>query len=175
MTERLPLCGVKERTGATEGLNWQEGADDGKMMNKYPAEQYCGCLLTAASKPVVLHFFESIHFNIKISLWAIQHFLAIQLCSSRFMAVGVDGDILYICHSWDLWYPHRPTSAVLLWEEMQVCSRSIPVVSPDAESLHRCTAEITTPGQGGCQWGAPPRALQALFVVPYLGTGAGAE
>lgn len=101
VTGRLPLCGVKERTGATEGLNWQEGADDGKMMNKYPAEQYCGCLLTAASKPVVLHFFESIHFNIKISLWAIQHFLAVQLCSSRFMSVGVDGDILYICHSWD--------------------------------------------------------------------------
>lgn len=102
MTEILLLCGVKERTGATEGLNWQEGADDGRMMNKYPAEEYFGYVLAAASKPVVLQFFENIHLNVKISLWAIQHLLVVQMHSSRFMAIGVDGDIqdfVYICHS----------------------------------------------------------------------------
>lgn len=51
MAERLPSCGMKDRRGATEGLNWQEGADDGKMMNKYAAEEYCNIVAMCSLLP----------------------------------------------------------------------------------------------------------------------------
>ena len=53
---RKTLCGVKERAEAAGGLTWQEGMDDGKRMNRYPAGEQCGYRLTAASKPVVMEY-----------------------------------------------------------------------------------------------------------------------
>lgn len=60
-------------------------------------------MLTAASKPVVLQFFRSAHFNVRVSLWAIKYFL-VQLCSSMFMTAGSRwrySGLRVTCHSWD--------------------------------------------------------------------------
>lgn len=105
---------------------WREKTLTERMMNKYPAKEYCGCVLTAASKPVVLQFFERVYFNIRMSLWAIQH-SAVQLRTGLWQLELVEilrtSCVSAIVETSVLWYLYKTTLAVPLWEEMRVCGR----------------------------------------------------